>query len=219
MNGRKQAGGNGISLPRAPLEEAALRALTLQEMAALALALLADGLENPSSPLRKPVLATIAEGDAPSLRTVILRSVDEAGRTLGFFTDARSPKVAELTQNPRASLLFYDPRCDMQLRLTGTVEIRLGDEAAWTRAAPPSRRAYLVTAPPGTPSPEPVSGLPADAEGVIPPLERLEEGRVNFALIAFRVEESDMLVLSRAGNRRARFRHGGGREQAEWLVP
>jgi hypothetical protein len=64
-----------------------------------------------------------------------------------------------------------------------------------------------------------VSGLPADVEGIIPPLERLEEGRANFALVEFHVEERDMLILSRAGNRRARFRHEGGRETGDWLVP
>jgi len=219
MSEGKPAGGAGSSLPQAPLEAAEIGALTLTQMSAFASALIADGLENPSSPLRKPALATVGAGGLPAVRTVILRFADEAHRTLGFFTDARSPKVAELQQNPRAALLFHDPRCDMQLRLSGRAEIRVGDEVAWARAAAPSRRAYLVTAAPGTLSPGPVSGLPSDVEGIIPPLGRLEEGRANFALIEFRVEERDMLILSRAGNRRARFRLEGGREAASWLVP
>jgi pyridoxamine 5'-phosphate oxidase len=196
-----------------------MRALTLQRMSAFASALIAEGLENPSSPLRKPALATVGEGGVPAVRTVILRSADETDRLLGIFTDARSPKVTELQRNPRASLLFHDPRCDMQLRLSGKAEIRVGDEVAWGRATAPSRRAYLVTAPPGTLSSGPVSGLPADVEGIIPPLESLEEGRANFALIEFHVEERDMLILGRAGNRRARFRYEGGREAGNWLVP
>lgn len=219
MSAGEKAGGARVSLPPAPLEAGEICALTLAQMSAFASALIADGLENPSSPLRKPAIATMGAGGVPAVRTVILRSVDEASRILGFFTDARSLKVAELQQNPRAALLFYDPRCDMQLRLSGKAEIRVRNEAAWARAAAPSRRAYLLTAPPGTLSPGPVSGLPADVEGVIPPPERLEEGRANFALIEFRVEERDMLILSRAGNRRARFRIEDGREVATWLVP
>lgn len=215
----KSAGGARVSLPHAPLEAGEIRALTLPQISAFASALIADGLKNPRSPLRKPAIATVGAGGVPAVRTVILRFADEASRMLGFFTDARSPKVTELQQNPRAALLFHDPRCDMQLRISGKVEIRMGDEAAWARAAAPSRRAYLVTVPPGTLSPEPVSGLPADVEGVIPPPERLEKGRMNFALIEFRVEERDMLILSRAGNRRACFRYEGRREVANWLVP
>lgn len=211
--------GSGSELPAAPLEDAELRALTLDGMVALAAAMLRRGLENPSSPLRKPALATVKASGAPAVRTVILRSVDLATRKLGLFTDARSRKAAELGAEPRAELLFYDPACDMQLRLSGRAEIRVGDEAAWASAAPPSRRAYLVTAPPGTPSAEPVSGLPADVAGIIPSLERMEEGRANFAYVEISLAEADIVVLSRAGHRRARIRFQADGEHAEWLVP
>ncbi|MEP0706962.1 MAG: pyridoxamine 5'-phosphate oxidase family protein [Parvibaculum sp.] len=208
-----------IELPCAPLEGEALQALSLAEMTAFARALPADGAENPASPLRKPALATISADGAPAVRTVILRSVDAGRRAFGIFTDARSSKVAEIARDSRASLLFYDPRCDIQVRFSGRAAARVGEESAWASAAPPSRRAYLVTAPPGTPSPGPVSGLPPDAEGVIPPLERLEEGRSNFALVEFIFDEADIVVLSRAGNRRARIRYEAERARAEWLVP
>lgn len=207
-----------FALPEAPLEGAALRALSLADMTALSLGIPADGAENPASPLRKPALATMTADGAPAARTVILRYVDDERHALGFFTDARSPKIAEIARDPRASLLFYDPRCDIQVRFSGHAEVHVADADAWKSAAPPSRRAYLVTAPPGTPSPVPVSGLPPDAEGVIPPLERLEEGRNNFALVEFIFDEADIVVLSRSGNRRARIRFTA-EPQAEWLVP
>jgi hypothetical protein len=207
------------SLPAGPLEKERLEALSLADMAGFLAAMLADGLENPSSPLRKPSLATIGLEGEPALRTVILRTADIGRRRLGFFTDARSPKVAQIGKEPRASVLFYDPRCDMQLRLSGRMEVRIGDEAAWAGAAPASRRAYLVVAPPGTSSPKPVSGLPADAEGIIPPLERLEEGRPNFAFLEFFFAEADIVLFSRAGNRRARIRYEADDGHAEWLVP
>lgn len=188
-------------------------------MAALAAAMLRRGLENPSSPLRKPALATVNSAGAPAVRTVILRSVEFAARKIGIFTDARSRKVAELGADPRAELLFYDLDCDIQLRLAGRAAIRVGDDAAWASAAPASRRAYLVTAPPGTPSPEPVSGLPPDVAGIIPSLERMEEGRANFAYVEIVIAEADIVVLSRAGHRRARIRYKADGEHAEWLVP
>lgn len=216
MDKRERA---GAVLPAAPLDDASLRALTLDGVKALTAAMLQQALENPSSPLRKPALATVSASGAPAVRTVILRAADLAARRLGFFTDARSRKVADIEAEPRVELHFYDPACDIQFRLAGRAEVRIGDETAWETAAPPSRRAYLVMAPPGTASHEPVSGLPADVAGIIPSLERMEEGLVNFAYIEFTLAEADIVVLSRAGNRRARIRYLADGEHAEWLVP
>lgn len=205
----------------APFEGPALRALTLDDMMALAFDLLADGAENAGSPLRKPALATVSSGGAPAVRTVILRNFDAKARVLELFTDARSAKVAELEREPRAAMLFYDPRRDVQLRLTGRAVPLTGAAAAaaWTAAGLPSRRAYLAVAAPGTPSPAPTSGLPAEVEGIIPAPERLEEGRVNFALIRFAFDEADLVVLSRSGHRRARIRWLADGAAADWLVP
>ena len=204
-----------------PFEGAALRALTLDDMMALAVDLLADGAANAGSPLRKPVLATVALDGAPAARTVILRNFDETERVLELFTDARSAKVAELERELRAAMLFYDPRRDVQLRLTGRAVPLTGAAAAaaWAAAGLPSRRAYLAVAAPGTPSPAPTSGLPAEVEGIIPAPERLEEGRANFAVIRFAFDEADLVVLSRSGHRRARIRWRADGVAAEWLVP
>lgn len=212
----------GIELPAAPLEGAALKGLTLEDMAGLALAMPAEGVKNPSSPLRKPALSTLAADGSPSVRTVILRGFERPSRRLTVFTDARSHKVAEIAADPRAALLFYDPVSDIQARLSGRAAIhREGPlaDGAWESAAPPSRRAYLAEAAPGTPSPDPVSGLPRDVEGVIPSLERLEEGRRNFALLEFIFEEADIVVLSRSGHRRARIRFRADAARGEWLYP
>lgn len=209
-------------VPSGPSEGEDLRALTLGDMAGLALALPKEGVENARSPLRKPAFATLTEEGGPAVRTVFLRGMDAGARRLTAFTDARSRKVAELERDPRAALLFYDPLSDIQVRLTGRSAIhRIGEPAgrAWESAAPSSRRAYLVTAPPGSLSAGPVSGLPEDVEGIIPPLERLEEGRLNFALLEFIFEEADVVVLSRTGHRRARIRFSAAAAQGEWLVP
>jgi 3-hydroxyisobutyrate dehydrogenase len=209
-------------VPSVPCEGDALRALTLGDMAGLALALPKEGVENARSPLRKPAFATLTEEGGPAVRTVFLRGMEAGSRRLTAFTDARSCKVAELERDPRAALLFYDPLSDIQVRLTGRSAIHRTGELvgrAWESAAPSSRRAYLVTAPPGSPSAAPVSGLPEDVEGIIPPLERLEEGRLNFALLEFIFEEADVVVLSRTGHRRARIRFSADAARGAWLVP
>ena len=50
------------------------------------------------------VVATAGTEGRPSVRTVLLRALDEGGFT--FFTNLTSRKGRELTANPRASLLF-----------------------------------------------------------------------------------------------------------------
>ncbi|MEQ8281835.1 MAG: pyridoxamine 5'-phosphate oxidase family protein [Parvibaculum sp.] len=204
-----------------PFEGAALRALTLADMAALAFVLLEEGAADAGSPLRKPALATLSARGAPAVRTVILRKFDAPARMLELFTDARSAKIAELAREPRASMLFYDPRRDVQLRLTGSAVPLTGAPAAdaWEAAGLPSRRAYLAVSAPGTASESPTSGLPPEVEGIVPSAERLEEGRVNFALIRFGFDEADLVVLSRSGHRRARIRWPADAPSLEWLVP
>jgi pyridoxamine 5'-phosphate oxidase len=63
-------------------------------------------------------LATASTSGEPSVRTVLLKGVDDDG--LVFFTNYDSPKARELADNPRASLLFYWTALERQVRITGT---------------------------------------------------------------------------------------------------
>ncbi len=65
-------------------------------------------------------LSTASRDGAPSSRIVLLRDVSEAG--LQFFTNYESRKGEELRANPRASLLFFWPQLERQVRVEGTVE-------------------------------------------------------------------------------------------------
>jgi pyridoxamine 5'-phosphate oxidase len=71
-----------------------------------------------------PEAMTLATADAdgkPSARTVLLKSADERGFT--FFTNYESRKGGELTENPRAALVFHwaqEPR--RQVLVTGRTE-------------------------------------------------------------------------------------------------
>ncbi len=47
-----------------------------------------------------PALATIGRDGAPRLRTVVLRGVDRAARSLRVHCDARSAKAAEIAADP-----------------------------------------------------------------------------------------------------------------------
>ena len=64
-------------------------------------------------------LATADPGGSPSARTVLLKSVDQAG--LAFFTNYNSRKARDLESNPRAALVFFWPELERQVRIEGTV--------------------------------------------------------------------------------------------------
>ncbi|UHL62537.1 pyridoxamine 5'-phosphate oxidase [Paralcaligenes sp. KSB-10] len=65
-------------------------------------------------------LATSTLSGRPSARTVLLKGFDERGFV--FFTNYESRKGEELAQNPCASLLFFWPALERQVRLEGSIE-------------------------------------------------------------------------------------------------
>lgn len=73
--------------------------------------------------LVEPNAMTLATVDAigrPSARTVLLKAIDERG--FGFFTNYNSRKGQDLDQNPLASLLFWWPPLERQVRIDGRAE-------------------------------------------------------------------------------------------------
>jgi pyridoxamine 5'-phosphate oxidase len=65
-------------------------------------------------------LATATREGHPSVRTVLLKGMDERGFV--FFTNYGSRKAREMAQTGRASLLFVWRAVDRQVRINGTVE-------------------------------------------------------------------------------------------------
>jgi len=65
-------------------------------------------------------LATATADGRPSVRTVLLKGVDDRGFV--FYTNYNSRKARELDATGRASLLFYWPSLVRQVRIDGTVE-------------------------------------------------------------------------------------------------
>lgn len=65
------------------------------------------------------VLSTIGEQNRPSSRVVLLKDFDTEG--FYFFTNYNSKKGSELQNNPMASLLFFWPKLERQIRIEGIV--------------------------------------------------------------------------------------------------
>ena len=84
-------------------------------------------------------LATATRDGSPSARIVLLKGVDAHGFT--FFTDYRSRKGAELTENPLAALTFLWKEIERQVRIAGAVSRVSGAESeAYFRSRPPGSR-------------------------------------------------------------------------------
>jgi pyridoxamine 5'-phosphate oxidase len=149
------------------------------------------------------VLATV-DGDRGDARTVVLREVHRDARELVFFTDSRSPKVAQMGQHPRGTLLAWSPTLNWQLRLGVTLLVEtdgLGASSRWARLKlSPAADDYLSPLAPGTP----VERFVTD-----------HASRAHFAVVAAAVESLDWLELHADGHRRACFDAAGAR----WLQP
>jgi pyridoxamine 5'-phosphate oxidase len=80
-------------------------------------------------------LATASRDGVPSARIVLLKEVDARGFV--FFTDYRSRKAAEVTENPLAALTFLWKEIERQVRVTGAVTRVTEEESnAYFRSRP-----------------------------------------------------------------------------------
>lgn len=66
-------------------------------------------------------LSTVSPRGRPTSRVVLIRGIDEEGG-LAFFTNYQSAKGQALAANPWASLLFFWPELERQVRIEGRVE-------------------------------------------------------------------------------------------------
>jgi pyridoxamine 5'-phosphate oxidase len=64
-------------------------------------------------------LATASADGMPDARIVLLKGFDTAGFT--FFTNYNSTKGQELSENPRASLVFFWKELERQVRISGLI--------------------------------------------------------------------------------------------------
>ncbi len=184
-------------------------------------AMLEKGASRSTDPFHQAVLAT-GKTSGCGLRTVILRHVDQAGRTLICYTDDRSPKINEIGQCGNVGWLFYHPRKMIQVRLHGAASVHTDDATAdqwWKRVSGFTRLSFCAGQPPGTPLSRPSSGISQRLLRDLPNLMSGNAGREHFAVIIGQVEYLDWLQLRPSGNIRARFQWRDAHLESSWIVP
>lgn len=78
-----------------------------------------EALETEALEPNAMALATATQTGIPSVRTVLLKSVDPTGFV--FYTNYQSRKGLEIDENPQASALFFWPRLQRQIRISGMI--------------------------------------------------------------------------------------------------
>jgi hypothetical protein len=153
---------------------------------------------------RTPVLTSVDAQGVPQARTVVLREVNTVTRALTFYTDSRSPKVAELQAAPQSALVFWSKRLSWQLRVSARVRVDTTGpllDAAWSRVSQSAAAGdYLSATAPGS---------PLHLQGTAPDRQH------NMAILIAQVDVMDWLELARSGHRRALLTP----DRAEWRVP
>ena len=92
-----------------------------------------EAAKTPGHAMRWATLGYQDGAVSPVLKTVMLRGLDLAARSLRFYTDARSNKMAPLSEpiTARASLLFVDLAENVQFSVRGSVIVHQpGSDAA-----------------------------------------------------------------------------------------
>ncbi|AKD55806.1 PNPOx family protein [Spirosoma radiotolerans] len=154
-------------------------------------------------------------------RTVVLRKVDADRKYVWFHTDVRAAKVMQFEAFPDCTLLFWDEKSQVQLRLTVETRLHTDDYVAdehWQTIGAGNRKNYLSEYRPGSEQPAPYPGFPAHLGAGLPSAEESEAGRANFAVIECRVLAMDYLQLNRSGQVRALFQYEPESKMV-WLAP
>ena len=165
-------------------------------------ALLSDGVKTPTSPARTVALATQSTDGGASVRMVVLREANREANTLTIFTHRASGKVRELTRQPRAEILIWDPGLQFQVRLRVMIALSDGSADIWNRFGAATQRNYANTPVPGAEILEPRAVDPVPDPST-------------FVVLTAKLNEVETLWLAPDVHRRAVFTN----ERASWIAP
>ena len=185
--------------------------------------LLEQSIEDPTSPVRTPVLISVSADGLAQGRTVVLRAFNRQQRQLKIYTDVRSEKVAQLRTHPVCTLVAYQPNPMIQLRLKTNAVVNHNNEItreSWAVMPGPNRCNYLTDPNPGSISVKATDGRPVINAESDPTNDENEIAYSHFSVIVFAINELEWLYLPRRGHRRAQFIWDRTNSlQSNWLIP
>jgi pyridoxamine 5'-phosphate oxidase len=167
---------------------------------------LGRGVVDRKADARHPVFATVGTA-GPESRVVVLRAASRPHSHLTIYTDLRSAKIKDLAQDARASLVVWEQKAKLQIRLRVHVQVKSGIAVfdQWQHLPEAARKVYGSMPPPGATIDHPEQ-LIADANPAA------------FAILMCHIKEIETLYLDPDLHRRAKFSHIDGWE-GQWLSP
>jgi hypothetical protein len=144
---------------------------------------------------------------------MVLREFNLKDRYLRFHTDYRAAKIDHFKNNNSASVLGYDPKLKIQIKLQGTISVHYNDyltQAAWEGSTTRSKKCYSVKGGSTLKISDPKEYDLKDGN--------IEDGYINFAVLKFSFDSLEFLHLKSSGHRRALHSWKEGFESS-WLVP
>jgi pyridoxamine 5'-phosphate oxidase len=105
-----------------------------------------DALEAKILEVNAMTLATASSDGIPSARTVLMKEFSQKGFV--FFTNYNSFKGQQLSENPKACLVFFWKELERQVRITGIAEKVSGEESnAYFQSRPKASQVSAMTSP------------------------------------------------------------------------
>ena len=121
--------------------------------------MLSRGVKDRKSNFHYTTLCTIDNDSRPQARTVVFRSFNVEKFYLSIHSDFRSKKIKEIKKNKYVSLVFYDDKKKIQLRIRGIAKIEVSKKDSWHKLSNWSRRCYLSQETPGAIKQKPMPQL------------------------------------------------------------
>ena len=146
-------------------------------------------------------------------RVMVLRDFNSKERFLRFHTDYRASKIDQYSHNTSASVLGYDPKLKIQIKLQGSMSVHYDDsltKKAWSESTTRSKKCYSVQGGSSLKISVPEEYDLKDGH--------IEDGYTNFAVLKFSFNTLEFLHLKSSGHRRALHKWNDGVE-SNWLVP
>ena len=183
---------------------------------------LARGVKDRKHAFHTPVFCNTSETDAIESRVVVLRKFDPKKMILNFHTDFRSPKVKDLRINNKSLFVFYDHKLKIQMRIKVISIINNQNKTSkemWDKTRLFSRKCYLTSKDPSSPTSKPEDGIPNHLVGREPEYEESELGYQNFTVIENKINEIDWLYLEVSGHRRLKLIFKNLEPEFQWIIP
>ncbi len=111
-----------------------------------------NGASQKKHPFHFGTLGTVGVDCTVRLRTVVVRDVSD-DLVITFYTDKRSKKITHIHENHKVSLLLFDQKNMMQLKIEGVAVIRKNNdtqEEIWNKMTAESQADYSTAQAPGS---------------------------------------------------------------------